>query len=161
MGILILFFLLIITPVYPAQPYTDLEPHEINVDIMQGQTIFKKITLTNTGDQTLSGDIEVLNVECANECPWAKLSIDRLELNPNGSIEVELEIRSDLQNELGETTLSIHYYHENDPGNETTIKIDINVQFNYFIYIGVPITILIIVISVLVYWKKIRKNKMI
>jgi uncharacterized membrane protein len=153
---LIVIILIVVTPTF-SKASTNLDPKEINVEITQGETLFKKVTLKNTGNQALNGSIEVLNVECGLDCPWAKLSVNRLNLMPNESKDIEIEIRSHLLNKIEKTTLSIRFYPNDNPRNYTEIDLNINVKLNYLLYLGLPICIISFII-IIILWKK-RKSK--
>jgi hypothetical protein len=140
------------------------EPSEFNIDLVQGEEIQRKITLSNNNNTTISGHIWVVNVKCGLECPNAHLSIkesELIELGPQESTKATIYISSHLFNEPQEITLPIEFYIDGHENKTTVAEIHITVHTNYGIYLGIPlIIIVIIVVLIIVYIKKIKPRKL-
>ena len=133
------------------------EPDEFNIDLIQGSSTEKSITITNNGNETITGHISVMNVECGIQCPGAKISIPESELivlEPDESIIATITISSCILTDVQEITLPIQFYTNYSYDAETIADVNITVHRNYYVYAGIPIIIIVCIIGTIWYLKR-------
>lgn len=158
----VLALLLILATIFPvmgmAKPQITTDPGIINIRMIQGQQVEKTIWVSNEGNTTLVGELEFINVECIC-APWGALSVRDIQLAAGESKPVTLTLTADILDRTGYYNLSIDFIIEDDFRNWTEIgKVHLTLDWNYFVWIGLPGLLIGLVILFLVYRRR-RKAK--
>jgi hypothetical protein len=151
----VLASLLILASILPvagtAKPHIATEPGIINIGMVQGQQVKRTIWIINEGNTTLVGELEFINCDC-REPPEGSLSVRNIELAAGESKLVTLVVRADILDSTGDYTFDIDFEPQDDYRNRTEIgEVHVTVDWNYFVWIGLPGLLIGLVIVFLVY----------